>query len=701
MKPVPISFATAARVVFFVFFVWFWGVRYGDFLYMAQEYDLFLWRADFAAEAATRLAGLSRYVSAFFVQFFYYPLLGGAILASFLVYIEWATARVFKIRGYLAPLAFLPSALLSTQITQVNYFVFEWFDVAYLFSFIFNYAFFLTVLVVRNAIVSPKTRTTFLLLAVLLGYPIFGFFALAAGIFALVQDAVRETAPKNSTKPSNSKKSFLPTNPREKRLLAFLFVLAIPALYWPLYAETTPTFRRAYVVGLLEETVLLKEFTTIVIYWAFAVAIMSFYVVASLVDFLRERRRVAKTTETPLKSQNAQTRRAFRRTQKTQNLSTAQTPRTERVSENAPKKRPFFLRLEVVSTVALAAIAVGTVRFSFFPQNFAVMLKVARALDREDWDTILREEAKVPYPINPLISARILAQARTGRLGDEVFTRPLNPKRSPQLETVGTTGMGGDRILYHYGSVNLARRAATNAFATKRERSVWATTTLALCAVADERRAVAERCLYRLQGTLFHRARAVELATYLRETSAENSEYSNYLTTLTGDAAKTCVDNWTPRIAVVRAQKPFDDQLTSGRIVDYVRYFHVQKDDLSRRPLQERETLLATLLLMRDLPTFAKYFDGYLAEKQGAPIPRYLQEAALFRAQFPQSFGDETSWRIPKTANINPEIEKRFVRFLQTIQVGRPNEQIFYDIETQFGDTFWAHGFSATQIDNY
>ncbi len=695
MKPVSISFATAARIVFFVFFFWFWGVRYGDFLFMAQEYDLFLWRPDFAAEAAGRLTGLSRYVAAFFAQFFYYPLLGGAILASFLVYIEWATARVFGFRGYLAPLAFVPSALLSIQITQVNYFIFEWFDVAFLFSFVINYSFLLTFLVVFNALRSPRARATFLTIGVLVAYPIFGFFALAAGIFALVKDAAQETAPTNPAKSPNSKKTFLPTNPREKRLVAFLFVLAVPALYQSVYAETTPTFRRAYVAGILEETVLLKEFTTDLLYWFFGAATFAFYVVASAVDFLCERRRGAKSVETPQKTQNAQTRRASRRAQK------AQTSQSEQISEIAPKKRPILLRTEVVSTILLAAIAVGTVRFSFFPQNFAVMLKVARVLDREDWETILREEARVPHPINPLISARILAQTQTGRLGDEVFTRPLNPKRSPQLETVGTNGMCGDRILYEYGAVNLARRAATNAFATKRGRSVWATTTLALCAVADDRRAVAERLLYRLQGTLFHRARAVELATFLRETSAEKSEFADYLTTLTGDAAIACVEKWEPKIAAVRARRPLDDELTSGRVVDYIRYFHVQNDDLSRRPLQERETLLATLLLMRDLPTFAKFFDGYLAEKKGAPLPRYLQEAALFRAQFPQSFGEGPGWRIPKTTNIDPETEKRFARFLQTIQAVRPIEQIFYDIETQFGDTFWAHGFSATKIDNY
>ncbi|MBQ9801238.1 MAG: hypothetical protein IJO40_15060 [Thermoguttaceae bacterium] len=95
-----VSFPVAARFAFFLFFLWFWGVRYGDFLYVAQGYDMFLWRWSFLTDAI-RPAELSLRLSAFFVQFFYYPALGAAILAGFLALIQFGTERLFRLTGRL------------------------------------------------------------------------------------------------------------------------------------------------------------------------------------------------------------------------------------------------------------------------------------------------------------------------------------------------------------------------------------------------------------------------------------------------------------------------------------------------------------------------------------------------------------------------------------------------------------------------
>ncbi len=79
--------ATAARLLLFCFFLLFWGVRYRNFLFVAQEYDLFLWDWSYLREASERVAGLSRYVSSFFIQFFYFPFVGALILSCCLSFI--------------------------------------------------------------------------------------------------------------------------------------------------------------------------------------------------------------------------------------------------------------------------------------------------------------------------------------------------------------------------------------------------------------------------------------------------------------------------------------------------------------------------------------------------------------------------------------------------------------------------------------
>ncbi|MBQ5789277.1 MAG: hypothetical protein IIW01_03220, partial [Thermoguttaceae bacterium] len=73
---------TATSVVFFLALWFFWGVRYGDFLFAVQENSFFLFRWDFFANWQEAPAGLLFYLTAFFLQFCYFPLVGGAILAA-------------------------------------------------------------------------------------------------------------------------------------------------------------------------------------------------------------------------------------------------------------------------------------------------------------------------------------------------------------------------------------------------------------------------------------------------------------------------------------------------------------------------------------------------------------------------------------------------------------------------------------------
>ncbi|MBR4835326.1 MAG: hypothetical protein IKU86_13505, partial [Thermoguttaceae bacterium] len=378
---------------------------------------------------------------------------------------------------------------------------------------------------------------------------------------------------------------------------------------------------------------------------------------------------------------------------------------TER--DAAAKRSSSVDSATLISALVVLTLAVAVVRFSFYNPDFGALCRIARALDREDWEEIVRLEAPLAEPSNSVIDARILALSRLGRLGDELYLRPLVPARSPQLVQTASFGMCGDRILYEFGAVNPALRAATNNYVTKRERSAWAAFTLALCNVAEDRRAVAERYLYRLQGTLFHRARAAETAAYLNARSAETSTFTPYLRLAPlSDERRAELD---ASFAAVRAQKPTVDGFFPNRCVSHSRYYLVQTDDLAKRPLRERETRLATLLLMRDLPTFAEHLDGYLLEKTALKeaserrIPRFIQEAILLRGRFPQAFGRpaDERWSVPVELEIDPEIARRFLDYLKTIDASRPQNDIFRDVDLYFRQTFWAEAFSISEVENY
>ncbi|MBP3530106.1 MAG: hypothetical protein J6K25_02850 [Thermoguttaceae bacterium] len=691
-----VSFPFAARLAFSLFFVWFWGVRYGDFLYVAQGCDLFLWRWSFLTDAI-RPAELSLRLSAFFVQFFYYPALGAAILAGFLAFVQFGTERLFRLTGRLFPLSFVPSALLALQITEVGYYIFEYFDVAFLFSFVFQYSFVLLFALIFDALKSERGRAAFLTLGVAVCFPIFGVFALLAAALCLLKEATRPADASATVKIAKTVKT---DAKRRKRLaLLALWTLVVPTLYWPLFSGTARSLGALYVAGLTEETVSQRDTATDQIYAAYLGAILAFFVAVAVLDALRRtvERRSPKAVQPEQTKQAEQPKRplkptsAKRSTQKSKRAAKAQTPETP---QNAQTARPAFSldSTATISALALLTLALVVVRVSFYTPDFAALCGIARALDREDWEEIVRLEATVATPSNPTITARVLAQSRLGRLADELYLRPLTPTRPLQHYQTTTFCMTGDRLLYEFGAVNPAMRVASNNYVVKRERSAWAAFTLALCNVAEDRRAVAERYLYRLQGTLFHRKKAEELAAYLNARSAETSSFTPYLRQAPlSDERLAELD---ASFAAVRAQKPRFDDFATSRCVDHVRFQLVQMDDLAPLPLRERETRLATLLLMRDLPTFARHFDAYLAEKAALAdasqrrIPRVLQEAILLRVHFPQIFErpKDERWEPPKNVDIDPAIHERFNQCMTLLQPESFNNEAIRAANRELGD---------------
>ncbi|MBQ9128991.1 MAG: hypothetical protein IJY15_14695, partial [Thermoguttaceae bacterium] len=516
---------------------------------------------------------------------------------------------------------------------------------------------------------SERARTTFLTLGVALCFPIFGVFALLAATLCLLKEATRPAADKTAKTNKVDAK-------RRRRLAGLaLWTFAVPTLYWPLFSGTARSLGALYVAGLTEETVSQRDSASDQIYAAFLGATLAYFVAVAVLDALRRtvERRASKPVQQeqprqPLKSMPTQ--RSTQKSKKAENTQTLETPRP------AKSARPAFSldSTATISALALLTLALVVVRLSVHTPDFAALCGIARALDREDWEAIVRLEATVAAPSNPTITARVLAQSRLGRLADELYSRPLVPTRPLQHYQTTTFCMCGDRFLYEYGAVNPAMRVASNNYVVKRERSAWAASTLALCNVVEDRRAVAERYLYRLQGTLFHRKKAAEWAAYLDARSAEKSPFTPYLRRAPlSDERLAELD---ASFAAVRAQKPNVDDFTTTRCADHVRFQLVQLDDLAQRPLPERETRLATLLLMRDLPTFARFLDGYLAEKTALAdasrrrIPRVLQEAILLRVHFPKIFGqpEDERWEPPQNVEIDPEILERFNHCMTLLQ---------------------------------
>ena len=112
-------------LLFGVAVVIFWAVPYVGGLCFQEQYQMFLFDTGYFLERVVLPGGLADYISEFLVQFYYMPVLGGAIIALLLMGIQaavWGLMKQYGARhdfpGYL--LSFLPSIALWCAMGDQN-----------------------------------------------------------------------------------------------------------------------------------------------------------------------------------------------------------------------------------------------------------------------------------------------------------------------------------------------------------------------------------------------------------------------------------------------------------------------------------------------------------------------------------------------------------------------------------------------------
>ena len=112
-------------LLFGVAVVIFWAVPYVGGLCFQEQYQMFLFDTGYFLERIVLPGGLADYISEFLVQFYYMPVLGGAIIALLLIGIQtvvWGLMKQYGARhdfpGYL--LSFLPSIVLWCAMGDQN-----------------------------------------------------------------------------------------------------------------------------------------------------------------------------------------------------------------------------------------------------------------------------------------------------------------------------------------------------------------------------------------------------------------------------------------------------------------------------------------------------------------------------------------------------------------------------------------------------
>ena len=161
-------------------------------LYHLEQYSLFCPKGEYLRSFFEQPGGVLALVGAFLTQFCHFPVLGAALFALCLCLLTWLTGKAFGLEGKAAWLATLPALFLLLFVTRLDYSIYLFKTYGLLFSQVLGYTVAVgLVLVYRKCFLGRRCAPVFPALVLLVGYPLFGSFALVAAVL-MALTALRE-----------------------------------------------------------------------------------------------------------------------------------------------------------------------------------------------------------------------------------------------------------------------------------------------------------------------------------------------------------------------------------------------------------------------------------------------------------------------------------------------------------------------------
>ncbi len=464
------SFRKIAIAVFFVA-VWavlaFWD---GDTLFRAGEQSLFLYKMQFFKESMALPAGFLSYLGAFFVQFFYYPVLGAAIYVALLALLYKLTKKVFDIPGRWSLLALLPVVFVLATDTQLGYWIF------YIKIQGFYYMALLGTIISLCAVwlgykMRPAMRGLFMIVWTFLTFPLFGVYSLGAAavmsISALV-DSIKA---------------------RRGILFGFItFVVGASALYSvPLYYyyKVYPTMAVEHIpfagVPITQWITYSKETFPdgIMEYW---VPFILLFVVYMLFPLFK--------------------------------------------GSFAAESKDCKARCIAVQAVMLVVMLSFVWIYWYKDNNFRIENMQSRAMWNEDWEAVAEYAKDTDLPTRQIVMNKNMALLKLGRALDEAFKYPDGSAVIAHPGVVHLTQTGGMMTYYQYGKFNFSYRWCIENSVEYGWRNEYLKHALRTQLLSGNHK-LASRYVEILKHTLFYRSFA-EKAEWLIEHPEKISEQKEY-----------------------------------------------------------------------------------------------------------------------------------------------------------------------------
>ncbi len=714
-------------VLFFGGFAWwFFGIRYADMLYAIQDGDIFLYDRFFATSQILRPAGLHFYGTSFLIQFFYYPWLGGAILALELCGIAWLMAKLLCLRGLAYPVAFVPSGLLMIFLTQIGYLITEY-DFLPLYvgtihglgiSLLWSYV---PALWRRR---SAVVRITLDAVWLMVGYPLFGIFALLASFWAMARIWVARAeytylfTMANNTTVSHSKMNasseavdhVCPSSPVCVRyttqcviletLANVAFILCIPLLFYQWHFGKMLSASLIWTVGLQTDVVsLLSDVGVTFGSWksvGLALVVSGLLPILSYVGYRFLLPRFAGHTfrvfhlrksfshgtgTTSVKRSNNSTSSTATIQKTTQKSKTRSTGNTSNTTSSLRYSLPFLFLILLCGVV---------VRFSFSDETFLATLAMGRQLESQRWEKMLEIASRCDRPSFSMISLRNLALFELSEAADNMFMWPQTSIAAETTEVAFIRKGYSAQILYRYGMVNHAQRATMNRIVSGFYPTPESLKMLANVAIVQQNVPLARRCLDMLRKTLFHRHWADQRLTLLNRyfsdtamspvatTDSTSPPQPSGLAAMDSDPLALDYDHISRRVPRVDS---FNQQKQAQAVI-YAQLLDQphRSDDLP----EMQELQLVYYLMGGELDLFEQTVAGVQIATQKTKLPKHFQEAlVLFATERPE---------ILQKYTIFPAISQRFDQlypYLMRYRQDHDFPKLQTILQNEYPDTYW------------
>ena len=608
--------------------------RDSEMLLRAQELNLWLPTGLFWKTLMQYPGGAASWLAAYLTQYFYYPWLGVSILCGLWLIICLLLVWAYNLKGpWVALTALVPLALCAC-LAQTGYWIYYQKLQGHLFVPTVGILFATLSLAVQRSIhlclpakAARWTSILWLAIVCIIGYPLFGAWALGAtGLLSIY-------CPRESSSVADQK-GLEWKAPLMQLAIAMILIAVVPQIYYQnvfgmtersfVYLAAMPSFR--YSTESFEQYRLP--------YYAIVLA----FLIINALSHLREDSSIAR------------------------------------------KLAPWMRSLLVIGLLFAAIIGVSAAWYK--DENFQKELAMNRAIEELDWEralTYARDGSSGIKPTRQIVMYKNLALFRLGRAGNEMFNYPEGATQQNAPWKVRMTQIGAKLIYYHYGKENFCYRWCMEdgvEFGWKVETLKF----MARTSMLNREWTVARKYLNLLKKTTFHRAWAERYEKYLATPDAFDLEKLE----ASAKAGKPLLDEQGMKeFAPILHMMTYPDRLDGDNSLVEMYLIQTFGKGNGDDPLFQEMTLIGSLY-MKDIDLFWPRFMKYASTNPDVHMPRHYQEAAYLYGHLENKVDIS---HMPFDQEVRDSYE-RFMKFNE--QCGPMTEEqkavAFYP---QFGNTFY------------